>query len=513
MGKGFEELQGRWKKALEDPELDKIRAALKDLQGKTTAELLRGKLSAFDLDFDEMGNLSQEQRKELKESFVNDAIANCAEAAELNAFVDRWANRTGLDAAIEESKKTKSRDPIFRIVQTARNNKPALATLGAAVAAGLAKWLNGKKEEDTTPNSETTPDEQEDETSDRKKKKKKKKKKGGKKDGKKTGDDNQSDANDEGVSEGTTSSESAKGSGEDVGTVDELNVDTDVTRKGPVSYKPNPEYSKEKLSGKDFLAKYKSIKDRHERHMFALQQVALKNVPSHFNQFEHMHVVGKSGTQVQFEMARHNQRIGTDSDYVEVPFDGPTAAAAATVQGCSLAPPWIVKKAYEKAKADGGVITFYGGQDLAKKADKTDWESWMMSAEGMAQAFELRREEFDGKEGQITAGHFKAIVPPKASNIKAQTLNINGGNYKDGEQVQPFPGNFHGDSYSDASHGIRLVRNGSLMVNGKPMSWEDFHSNPDYAKEFGFHLIPKGATYASTPELDAFVEANKPKKN
>ena len=95
--------------------------------------------------------------------------------------------------------------------------------------------------------------------------------------------------------------------------------------------------------------------------------------------------------------------------------------------------------------------------------------------------------------------------------MRAQSLNIIGGNYKSGEKVQGFPGNFHGDSYSDASHGIRLVKNGSLMVNGKPMSWEDFHSNPEYAKEFGFHLIPKSAKYASTPALDAFVEANKPK--
>lgn len=515
MAKKFEKLGKRIKEAMVNPKLDKlkkeVREGLKSPKGSVTAaSLLNRALIGLEVDLNEMkvpeANREKyriayrEHFKKLTEGIEVKSVLESLDGKKLDAFVNSYAKYAKLDAVIAKSIERDSKDPMKRFVQRIRAASPLLAPIGASIMA----WLNKNKKEEKKgepSNLEAKAAKADEVLAEGKGKKGKKKKK----------EDKTEDSSKEAVA--PTGSVGASGEAvEDTGSAAELDVDVNQKRKGPLEYKPDAEYSKKKLSGKEFMAKYKSIKDRHERHMFALQQVALGNVPKHFNQFESMKKVGANGTKVEYKVARHNQRIGTDGDYVEVPFDGPTASAAATIQGCTLATPWVLADVYANAKENGGVITFYGGQDLAQKAGKSDWERWMMSAEGMAQAFNLRRKEFKGKEGQITAGHFKNIGPPRASNIRAQSLNINGGRYESGEKVQDFPGNFHGDSYSDASHGVRMVKNGSLIVNGKPMSWDDFNSNPEYAKEFGFHVIPKGAKYASTPELIAFVDAKKPEK-
>ncbi|MBN2306920.1 hypothetical protein JXD20_02950 [Candidatus Peregrinibacteria bacterium] len=514
----FKKFTDRISDAWDNPELDETKAALAKaiLESGTTAIDLQRALAVLDEEMTKLGK-SDEERSQLKKDFERrfrvftgnnerEAVLKSPEAIHIDAFVDDFAVYSRLNEAIERSRKEKSKDPLFRIIQTARASTPLLAGLGA----GLMKFLAEGQAEEKKKGKKGNPSKLEAaatraDAALEEAKTKTKKKKDDKKEDRKEADTT--------LKASASSPRTAGPSAEMVSSAAEPDVNVDRPRRGPIKYEPNPEYSKRKLSGKEFLAKYKTIKDRHERHMFALQQIALGNVPAHFNQFEHMRITGRKGTKIEFEVARHNQRIGTDSDYVEVPFDGPTASAAAKIQDCHLANPWIVEQVYEKAKRDGGVITFYGGQDLARKAGKKDWDNWMLSAEGMAQAFELRREEFRGREGQITAGHFKAVNPPNANDIEHQWLNAQGGHFETGKKVQGYMGGFHDDTYSDASHGIRLVRNGSLYVNGEPMSWDDFYADPDLARELGFDVIPKGAKYAGTPALNQFIAENSPEED
>lgn len=506
MGKGIDKINAKIQAALANPELDKTKAALKDLKGRTTAELLKRKSAALDADLREIENLSQEQREGLKESFIRKAISESPEAANLSAFVDVWANYEGLNAVIAESKRKNSKKPLKKLVQLARDNAPLLATIGASLTA----WLMAGKEE----------------------KKGKKKKKGGKVKPSKL--DKAAAKADAVLGKGKGKKDKKTKATSNAGGTNVASGNAETPSGGygsgaeavPVNekYKIRPKYSK-KLSKEDFRKKYRSIKNRKERNTFVLQQVAAGNAS---NAFEKLKIKGKGGMTVTMEVDRTGLRVAG----MDVQLDGPTAMTAAMLTGCTLPNKWVVDQTYAAARAKNGKVDFIGYGKIAKKLGKSRSEAFskkkvdgemidvpngkmMMSAEFALkrdQMLRAKRKQQGVGQDAFQAGHFKSILLPNVG--KENKVAIYGARHaKSDKAIQP-AGHPHGAAYSDYSHQVRRIKSHVTITDAsgkkKKITTKEFYANKTYAKAFGF-TAKKHGSYM-TPELQAFADKKKGEK-
>ena len=137
----------------------------------------------------------------------------------------------------------------------------------------------------------------------------------------------------------------------------------------------------------------------------------------------------------------------------------------------------------------------------------------------MSAKFAIKRAEllkkYSAKDGQLTAGYFKDIVQAVPGKTRKGMLEIYGGVYANGNKVEPIPHDAHGKTYSDYSHQLRRVKDKvTVTTKGgekREMTLAAFYANKTYAEEFGFKAMELGTPYI-TPELQKFVDDNKPKK-
>jgi hypothetical protein len=269
--------------------------------------------------------------------------------------------------------------------------------------------------------------------------------------------------------------------------------------------------------------------------MYVLEQVAAGNMPSTYNDFVTIEVKGQKGTEVKFEAAPHGLRIGHNNDYIEVPLDGPHAMAAAEILGYTLPTTWMVEAIYQQAKKNKGKVKFVAAPEIAKALGIKNWNPnrpdgwWQQSPQFIRMRnMLLKAWRADPKhpitDGQLEAGYFKEICQPKKSqggrpgfvgNLlsgrdnagESVRLEFYGGYNDQGGLVQGVSGGIHEGKYFDYSHGVRFVKP-TLTVNGKPMTFEEFHSSAQFATEFRFDKATL-APYPYDPELAKFVASNK----
>jgi len=533
MGKTPQNLGERLKEAWKNPELDRTKAALEKLKGETIESLLAGSLDAFDVDLSEL-ELSQDEKDKLKEVFKRrfevftagirkETALNSTEAEKLSAFVDDIASYTGLDKAIAESKKQKSREPLYKLVQIAKASTPLLA----GISAGLMEWLKkGKKEENDKPSAlETAAAKADKAMRDRKSKKGKK--------GKDGADEN---AATEEPGPGGGPSAGAGGSHEALsieGVPAEVEAGTpipdgsrsiDKPKAGRPKYIPVAEYSK-KMTPEQFREAYYNEPDREKRKLMVLGQVAAKNVPDPSREFETITVERDGGkTKLTFRVSKHGVRIGPneyDEDgnpkWTDCSVDGPIATAIGQVRGLDLATPWIVDQVAKTAKEKKTLLPFYAGREVGIKMG-LDWDidkhgGWMLGPEFQKLRNEMHLEDMkrlEIKPDQLTAGHSKTVVLP--SQNASKKVRIYGGRHANGSVAQPDQ-EPHEYSYNDHVQDARYVVPDSFEVNGKKIPYREFISDPKYAVQFGFKVTPKDADYAMTPHLKKFVDENKPKQD
>lgn len=281
-----------------------------------------------------------------------------------------------------------------------------------------------------------------------------------------------------------------------------------------------------------------NLKNRAIRHRFVVEQVAQGNVPSHFGSFETIQVKGRQGTEVEFEISRTGLRLGNNKDWVEIPVDGPHAAAAAEIYcDCTLPTYWMIQQADKKAmdiNAAGiaqkgkGKVRFFASPDIAR-ALKIPWNPNRPDGEkAMSPLFIKKRTELLRKwlaenkisDDQLIAGYTKDIVQPVdnltcafgkcgACTGSGGRIEIYGGYDEFGRLIQRISGGFHEASFFDYPQIPRFTRK-TLLVNGKRVPMNEFFSSTKFAKEFGFqrskiHEPP----YPYSNELKKFVEKHR----
>ena len=163
MSRKPQSLGEKFKDALINPELDKVRSevqgALKKAKehpenSQLSTSLLDRGLAGLDADLAEL-NIPVAQRKAYREAYESrfktateglesKAISESLEGKKLDAFINDYAKYARLDAVIEDCKKQDSKKPLKRFVQTIRKATPILAPIGASIMG----WLNSGKEEE-----------------------------------------------------------------------------------------------------------------------------------------------------------------------------------------------------------------------------------------------------------------------------------------------------------------------------------------------------------------------------
>jgi hypothetical protein len=277
-------------------------------------------------------------------------------------------------------------------------------------------------------------------------------------------------------------------------------------------------------------------------HMFVLKQVAASNMPSTWDDWVTVKVEGRKGTEVEFFVSPHGLRVGTSSDWIEVPLDGPHAMAAAELKGCTLPTLWMAQEIYRQAKEDGSLVNFFANCQLANALGDMDCDpdrpdgKKMKSPEWIQKRSELVKqwmEEHKISNGQLTSCSFKEIVQPVAglTTRQAQKLRIGGfgitlrkgkskrleiwGGCLVNDKGEPRPviqgtsAGAHWEPYFDYSHLARFVKP-EIRVDGEVKTLDEFFNNAEYAREFGFQKssVPERA-YQYSDELAKFVEENK----
>lgn len=158
--------------------------------------------------------------------------------------------------------------------------------------------------------------------------------------------------------------------------------------------------------------------------------------------------------------------VGSDRDFVRVPMNPLTAQRVADRFGCLLPTAKIVDAVYESAR-----VRITPHPLPANKLMRTN--EYLRAHEGFVQAQLLYQRP--GKA--LTAGHKKDIVLSNRLALRPKRVAIYGWHMPNGEAIQSLS-TVHKKSYSDYSHGVRLVM--STMVVGRKQEWpyEDVLRHP-----------------------------------
>ena len=516
----------RFKDALVNPELDKVKAEVKGALKKAkehpensqlATSLLERGLAGLDADLAEL-KIPERERKAYREAYEArfktatenlelTAVAESLEGQKLDAFINDYAKYAKLDAVIAECKKKDSKEPMKKFMQTIRKASPILAGIGA----GLMKWLglDEKKKKEEPSKLEAKAAEADKVVA-----------KGGKKEKK---DEKKKDSNPKpksygggvgsGGGGGGRAPESTSGSHEP--------AETEVESTGSKTYEYKPEHAKKRLSPAKFKETYQGIKDRTERHRFVLAQVAAGNAN---NTFEKLKVKGETGMTVEFEVDQTGLRVAG----MDVQLDGPSAMAAAMLTGCTLPNKWVVDQAYKAAKAKDGKVDFVSYEQIRARLGIPHSQAYkkvrdrngkmvdspngnlMMSAQFALERDKMLKEATEGKEG-LVAGYFKSILLPHKG--KEKSVRIYGARYKGSDSAVQPDAHPHYAGYSDYSHQARRVKDTVTITdaNGKKkkMKTEEFYASAEYGKEFGF-TPRKHGKYKLTPDIQKLMEEYAP---
>ncbi|MFH1575289.1 MAG: hypothetical protein ABIG68_15020 [Acidobacteriota bacterium] len=146
--------------------------------------------------------------------------------------------------------------------------------------------------------------------------------------------------------------------------------------------------------------------------------------------------------------------IGSDSDFVRVPLDLPTAAALARTLNLRLPTRKIVDAVYRQAEVQLRPITMMPGPQMRSPG-------YVLTHN---RRIELARAGH--AVGLLTAGHKKDLVLTRRLRMIPGRVAIYGWHLAAGRPIQPLS-TYHGARYADYSHGVRFVAP-TVMIDGVP---------------------------------------------
>lgn len=156
--------------------------------------------------------------------------------------------------------------------------------------------------------------------------------------------------------------------------------------------------------------------------------------------------------------------IGNDQDAVRMPMSPLTAQKIADQWGAVLPTRKMVQQVYQQAEV----------KVAPKPMEPT---SQMMSNDYYLRHNAAINKQLEGTpKGALVAGHKKDVVLTNALAQRPRQVAIYGWHQPNGKAIQGLS-TVHENTYSDYSHGVRLVAR-TMIVDGKPMDIRDVMASP-----------------------------------
>lgn len=235
---------------------------------------------------------------------------------------------------------------------------------------------------------------------------------------------------------------------------------------------PLPARSPQAPTGSAFLKQVEGL-DFNQREAAIAQEILRGNVPDHLRNYRELTVTAK-GSQGQklegtLQVLPDYLAIGSNDDYVLIPMTPLTAQQIADRTGSFLPTRKVVDEIYRQA-------------DVKLKPSPKPPGAKMMSTAYYREhdaTVRQQREQAGAQPGQLIAGHKKDVVLTNRLQQKPNRVAIYGWHQPNGKAIQPLS-TIHEDTYSDYSHGVRLMAP-TMRVNGVERLLSEVLSDPALA--------------------------------
>ena len=203
-----------------------------------------------------------------------------------------------------------------------------------------------------------------------------------------------------------------------------------------------------------------------------LDEFLTGNIPDFLRNFASVTVTNNSDS-IIYLVTSDYLCIGNDSDYVRMPMNPLTAQKIADQYDCTLPTKKIVDDIWKNS-----------ANKLAPLPWGPPYDASMMSTDRISIHNDRIQKQLSGKNNTaLTSGHKKDVVLTNklSPNNPNKRVAIYGWIQSNGQPIQGLNPATHEDTYSDYSHGIRLIAN-DVMVNGNVMRIQDVFKDSKLSK-------------------------------
>ncbi|MGV3524580.1 MAG: hypothetical protein ACO1RX_10155 [Candidatus Sericytochromatia bacterium] len=236
-----------------------------------------------------------------------------------------------------------------------------------------------------------------------------------------------------------------------------LSLDSTPAVSPSAAVLPLPPRAATAPSGSQFWQQVQGL-DFNAREAAIRSQILAGNVPDHLRHYREVPVSaqGPDGSTLQGSVKALPDylAVGSNDDYVLVPMTPLTAQQIAAQTGTLLPTRKLVNTLYSQAEIKLAPRPKPPGAVMQSTRYYQEHDSTVQK----------QREAAGTRPGQLIAGHKKDVVITNLLDQKSNRVAIYGWHQPNGKPIQPLS-TIHEDTYSDYSHGVRLIAP-TMTVNG-----------------------------------------------
>jgi len=208
-----------------------------------------------------------------------------------------------------------------------------------------------------------------------------------------------------------------------------------------------------------------------EREKAILKEIEDGNIPDFMRHFKTITVTDKQGNRAELKVMPDYLAVGTNEDFVRVPVTPLLAKAIADKYGLAMPTRKVVDDIYQKADVR------LAGRGLVQKEED---QNYMQGNGFYLRHNQLIEQQLNGRggDGVLVAGQKKDLIVSRYLEGHPGGLDFYGLFDANGTPQQRSPA--HENTYVDYSHGVRFISQ-DVMVNGKPMRYDDVLADPQFA--------------------------------